>query len=382
MRRRAATDDPRCGVGPGPTCRASTRSGNAGTRTLPGKAEPIRSRCCRLGASGAGTSHVTYICRSSRGPDRRQRRGQNGRSRMRVTQPNHRVASIDHGRLPSYTHLPTSPREPGTMSDPRVSSIPIDLLLVCGARPALLEQTLRSFGEKVFPHFVIRNVFANIDPFQGGHQEVELAERLVRELVPVPASAITIRKPGKPSLAGAVKWLWQSVKSRYAFHLEDDWRANEHITEDMVFPHFVENTRQVSILTREKNWTPSYPFHVQWRRRRFLGISFGRKLLPRAGGATGGGGPIFTTSPCFVERLFANKCAQYLDVSLDPEKQLNSGGNVPLQSFTVRYRNRFIGQKGRCFLITDLGRDYSKAIGIHKAIRDGMSIWLPAKPRV
>ena len=304
---------------------------------------------------------------------------------MRVARPNHSVASVERGRLPPYQPLPRSPREPGKQTDPsepHASGIPIDLLLVCGARPALLEQTLQSFGEKVFPHFAIRSVFANIDPFQGGRQEVELAERMVRELVPVPPSAIKIRKPGQPSLARAVKWLWQSVKSPYAFHLEDDWRANERITEDMVFPHFVENTRQVSILTREKNWTPNYPFHVQWKRRRFLGIGFGRKLLPRPGGQTNGGGPIFTTSPCFVERVFANKCAQFFDVSLDPEKQMNAGGNVPLQSFAARYRNRLIGQNGQTFLITDLGREYSKTIGIHKAILDGKSVWLPAKPRV
>ena len=226
---------------------------------------------------------------------------------------------------------------------------------------------LESFSLKVFPHFRIANVFANLDRFQGGDHEVSEVVELIRGKWP----NATIRCTPTPSFTGAVMWLWRSALSRYALHLEDDWFAEQPITPDMVFPHFVGSTKQVSILTFEKSWKSGFPFHCRSVRRRFLGVPIGWRLFPEK--------PVFTTSPSFVEREFAHNCARLMDTALDPEKQLYSGSNVALSSYTAGFRNRLIrGSRG--FLITDIGRQHNAAINVEKRIIGGRTIWLSKPP--
>lgn len=239
----------------------------------------------------------------------------------------------------------------------------MDLLLVSGARPILLEKTLKSFSSNVLSNFRLTNIFVNIDRFQGGEREVSQAEEIVLGFFP---NAI-IRKPEMPSFTSAVSWLWQSVRSPFCFHLEDDWIAETQISEDMVLPYFSTEVRQVSILTREKNWSPQVPFHCKWRRRKFLGLNFGREYLANE--------PVFTTSPSFLERDFARACGSMMDVSLDPEKQLYDGKNVELRNFTSKFRNRIISDSGK-FLIKDIGRAFREESGLKKEIVDGKSSWV------
>lgn len=239
---------------------------------------------------------------------------------------------------------------------------PIDVLLLCGARPELIKETLRSFNEKVFGNFNINNVFANIDPFQGGPDAVFQVELAIRTYFP----NANVRRPSQCSFTDAVRWLWANFKSDIALHLEDDWRAKQKITSDMVLPHFSDTVRQVSIVTKEKNWISNWEYHVKWRRRRILGVKCGRKLLKDE--------PVFTTSPSFIERKFANSCASKFDESLDPEKQLYNGSNPELQTFTRRYQNRLIGL-GRAPLIEDIGRAYREQTKMSKEFIAGQSIW-------
>lgn len=241
--------------------------------------------------------------------------------------------------------------------------VDIDLLLVCGARPSLLKQTLDSFSEKVFGSFSIANTFVNIDLFQGGPAEVSQTEAIVRKFFP----DAVIRMPSTPSFTRAVIWLWSSVRSPFCLHLEDDWIADATIMADMIIPHFSRSVRQVSILTKEKNWPSSELYHCKWRRRRFLGIDMGRKMLRDE--------PVFTTSPSFLEAEFARNCAALMNSELDPEKQLYDGRNSKLGAYVAGYRNRVIGS-GPPFLIRDNGRAFRKSLGVEKRIVDGRSVWI------
>ena len=239
----------------------------------------------------------------------------------------------------------------------------IDLTLVCGARPELIARTLESFSEKVFKNFNVVHVFANIDQFQGGVSEVAQVRSIVESYFP---HAI-VRTPSQPSFTNAVKWLWGQVQSDHCLHLEDDWLADAEILSNMVMPAFVGNVAQVSIGTLNKHWRHRYPFHCRTEHRRFLGIRFGSRLLKDE--------PIFTTSPSFITREFAQTCARLMDPQLDPEKQLYNNANIPLREYTRTLRNMILG-RGPNYLIRDIGRDYRGKHNLKKVFINGQSHWL------
>lgn len=237
----------------------------------------------------------------------------------------------------------------------------IDLLLLCGARPTLLKRTLESFNARVFRNFKISNVFANIDLFQGGKDQVLENKQLILDYFP---NAV-VYTPPTPSFTGAVKTLWQSARSQYCLHLEDDWIASDEVTPEMVFPLFRADVAQVSFLVKEKNWRFQAPFHTKWEPRKFFGVRVGKRLLKNE--------PIFTTGPSFAVGSFLNQCAKLMDESLDPEKQLYDGRNRALREYTRNYKNVLL--RGAPFLIEDIGRDFRDAAGLEKRIVDGQTIW-------
>lgn len=239
----------------------------------------------------------------------------------------------------------------------------IDILLVCGARPVLLEKTLESFDKNLFRHFDINNVFANLDLFCGDEQDREKCRDLIIGYFP---NAI-IRTPAEPSHCGAVKWLWSQVRSDYAFHMEDDWLMNAPIGPDQVFKAF-ENDRvhQVSILTKEKRWKYRSKYHFKPVRIDFRPL-FSFSFLDK-------NSPEFTTGPCFISQEFAHGASERFDIALDPEKQLFGTLNPSMSKFTSKYLNYLLGQK-KPYLISDTGRQYLKARGVEKIVEKGKSIW-------
>ena len=74
-------------------------------------------------------------------------------------------------------------------------SAEIDITLVASRRPELLAVTLDSFAERIFAHFRIRRVVANIDPFLGTDVEGDRCESLILGYFP----QAEIVRPPRPS---------------------------------------------------------------------------------------------------------------------------------------------------------------------------------------
>lgn len=238
---------------------------------------------------------------------------------------------------------------------------PIDVTLVSGARPGLLQETLKSFSEKLFRHFPIATLYVNIDPFEGGQAEVEDCERICREFFPTVVS----RKPDTSHFTRAVKWLWQQPRSAWCFHLEDDWILNRDVTYAEFSASMKWRVAQITLMTKEKNWGYRSPYHFEPDRFTILGKDLGKGLNKKR--------PVFTTSPSFVKREFAHQCSELMSDTLDPEKQLNTL-NPQLNQYTAKYRNRFIGKR-REFVAVDIGRRHRDEIGLTKTVIEGNSVW-------
>ena len=237
----------------------------------------------------------------------------------------------------------------------------IDVTLVSGARPGLLQETLEVFSSKLFKNFEIQTLYANIDPFEGGADEVEACEAICRDFF----TKIVTRKPESSHFTRAVKWLWSQPDADWFFHLEDDWILTRDVRPEEFRNALKRKVTQVSLMTKEKNWGYRSLFHYEPGRKIIFGKDLGKGLNKKR--------PIFSTSPGFVQRDFANRCAELMDDSLDPEKQLNYL-NPELNAYTARFRNHFIGAR-REYVAVDIGRTHRDALGISKTVIHGNSVW-------
>lgn len=240
----------------------------------------------------------------------------------------------------------------------------IDLTLVSGRRPDLLARTLESFEANLFQNFRISQVFVNIDPFGGDQAD----QRACREIVLRHFPAASITEPKAASFGQAVKALWSQVNADYVFHLEDDWIVLEPITPERVFPLFEENVRAVSLMASDKNWNGRSLFQIGFRRVRFLGITLRKTPFN-----------IFSTSPGFLDGIFARQSAILMNPNFDPEKQFYSGQNPALSEFAAPYRSRFMFGEEDLNVVRDIGRDWREKHGVEKQIIDGRVFWTGEK---
>ena len=241
----------------------------------------------------------------------------------------------------------------------------IDVTLVSGRRPDLLQQALTSFKRCCFDNFSIANVFVNIDPFCGTAHDGDLCEELVLDFFP----NASIMRPGTPSYGRAVKHLWSKVESGYALHLEDDWLLLEPLTPDRIFPLFVGRTRMVLLMSAQHNRKRTTRYNVIHKRIPFT--PFKRVMQPN-----------FSVSPSFVDGGFARGYAELIDPDRDPEKQNRiDGGNDALSIYLQPYRCAFLAssRKDEKSVILDIGIDWRERRGIIKEVHEGRSTWRCAR---
>jgi hypothetical protein len=243
----------------------------------------------------------------------------------------------------------------------------LDLCIVAGRRPDLLEATLTSFQNKIFSSLPIRDVFVNIDPIFGTHEDHLRCIQIVRLFFP----RVVIFEPEVPCFGAAVKRLWAATSAEYVFHLEDDWIALAQVGEEIFDPFSDPAVAQVSFNTKEKRWDISQrgPLHQRRKKIRILGFNI---PLPKIA-------PVFTTSPSILRGQFARRCSELMDASLDPEKQLYKDVNLPLKSYTANFKNLLYPSSGE-IIIKDIGRHWRNERHIEKIVKEGRSIWV-SKPR-
>ncbi|MDB4623904.1 hypothetical protein OAE47_00710 [Akkermansiaceae bacterium] len=236
----------------------------------------------------------------------------------------------------------------------------IDISLVSGRRPELLEKTLASFQEHLFKFFEIETFRVNLDPFGGNTDDHERSRGILLKFFP----EAKINEPEEAGFGKAVRHLWSTLRAPFAFHLEDDWIAHEDIKPEHVFPLFEGRTRQLTLLNEHKRRKGNALFDCK-RTRSILSPLKTYDLRK----------PLFTTSPSFIDSSFARICAELMNPALDPEKQFYNGFNEELESFANFYRNRFLIGQTEPNVISDIGRDWRDSRHIEKSTINGVSSW-------
>ena len=99
------------------------------------------------------------------------------------------------------------------------ASRPLDVSIVSGARPDILDRTLSSFGSRMLKNFRLGRVVANIDMIFGSRTDCSACVDVILAHFP----NADIRIPATPSFGEAVKSNWGRTSGDFVLHLEDDW---------------------------------------------------------------------------------------------------------------------------------------------------------------
>lgn len=236
----------------------------------------------------------------------------------------------------------------------------IDVTLVSGRRPDLLERTLASFDQNLFRNFSIRNFIANIDPFAGDDSAHASCRETINRFFP----NATLIEPKQASFGMAVKKTWSTSSAGIVLHLEDDWVLEEPVHPEQVGAKLVADVKALQLASMEMGLTDATLFMQRSKRIRFLGIPVGRKVVN-----------IFGTSPGFWEGSLARAAAVLIDPALDPEKQMRPPYNHRLFTLLNQYRCGVLRASTGGPLITDIGREWRDQRNLIKTVKDGVSVW-------
>lgn len=236
----------------------------------------------------------------------------------------------------------------------------MDLAIVSGARPDLLEKTINSLIAKTNLKSQVNEVRINIDLFGG--DEIKRSEAV--DVVKGYFDAPIIRLTEHPSHTNAVKWCLKSDGHKPVFMIEDDWVFLENFDFSEILEKIYNGVEVCSFATEEKRLKGSPKYHQKYPAPKILSYLLGRRS------------PIFTTSPCIMSAKFAKLISDSLDPNFDPEKQMYNGTNPSLQRKLNNMRNELIYGKKSKYIIEDIGRAWRNKRGIEKIIVNGKSEWI------
>jgi hypothetical protein len=232
------------------------------------------------------------------------------------------------------------------------ASRPLDVSIVSGARPDLLDRTLSSFGSRLLKNFKLGCVVANIDMIFGSRTECSACVDVVLAHFP----NADIRIPATPSFGEAVKSNWGRTSGDFILHLEDDWILNEDVDDGVMKWFALHDVKQVSFLNKEKNWDVRRQGYERFEKRikaRMFGLQLRKVRFP-----------IFTMAPSIIVGDFARSSALLMNGALDAEKQFARGINSKLEAYVRRYRSIIVAASDGQPLISDLGREWRVHRGI------------------
>lgn len=238
----------------------------------------------------------------------------------------------------------------------------IDITMTATLRPEVIEQTLKSFKEKMFKKHEARLII-NIDPV--GRMSVEQWEivKLVKGFFP----NVIARCPDDASFPVAFKWTWSQVESSIFFHLEDDWALLKEI--DLLhLSKLFYDAEGVAILRlpfspcNEKN--KCWGHWLTWNGK-FYEVSHGER------GAIG-----FSGHPSMISKRFRDIAFPLLRDDRNPEKSLKWRAYERIGAKLQALQYGVYGKPGEPHAIEDIGKYWKQQNGWTKPEPKGLfRVW-------
>lgn len=171
----------------------------------------------------------------------------------------------------------------------------VDICMTATIRPIVLEETLKSFTEKMLKDKTQYRLILNIDPIGEKLKRRATMTQIARKYFNI----IILNMPEISGFTKAVQWCWGQTTSDFVFHLEDDWRLIQEI--DIVDMINLMKNHNLTSLRLSKNNVEKSKYSEKY------GFIYYPKI---------------SLNPTIFNGDFLRQIAPLMNLSQNPEKQL------------------------------------------------------------
>lgn len=224
----------------------------------------------------------------------------------------------------------------------------IDICITATIRSKILEETLKSFTENMLFDKDQYRLIINIDPIgeklEKKYDVLKVAKKYFKK--------ITYNFPETPGFTKAVKWCWGQSKSKYIFHLEDDWKLLTKIDIDSMIKILNSDKRLVSLRLNIEETKENLEFSEK----------YGYVNFPR-----------ISLNPTLFKGSFIKNILPMMDDNKNPEKQLRTYEETELGKYLFNFKHGIYTKDSTKKVVEDIGRDWMKKTKYKKKI--GFMYW-------
>ena len=201
-------------------------------------------------------------------------------------------------------------------------------------RPDVLEKTYKSFSKNLVDmNLKDFTLYINVDPLP---EKSPFSRKDVVAVAKRYFGTVVANMPDEANFCRAIKWLWHQPKSKYVFHIEDDWQLLKSIPFS-------------DILKRFKKYRGLYQVRLNKN--------------PEKKSAT----RLYGLSPCVCRMDFYQAVAANLNPKRNPERQLR---DVKGWGLAQPRKDRVMPFPKRETIVKDIGREWRVKFGMSKEINE------------
>lgn len=229
-----------------------------------------------------------------------------------------------------------------------------DITMTATLRPELIERTLRSHIKYLFRECIRKaRLIINID--MTGEKDKNLKVKKMEEILcfleHYPFRSLSFRIGEPANFATAFFWCWDQAKTKYVFHLEEDWEMKQRVSFEKMVGLFDRDQSLVHlrlssfVSTSEscKNWNK----FTHWNGKYFEVAPEDKCVIGWAG------------HPSLNRLSFMQQALSYANRRSNPEKQIKGRRGVhPINDLLDRSRFGVFTPQNSKKVIEDIGREW------------------------
>lgn len=227
-----------------------------------------------------------------------------------------------------------------------MSQLLVDICMTATIRHLLLEETLKSFTEKMLKDKSQYRLILNIDPIGEKRKRITAMKEIARKYF----DNIIINEPEAPGFTKAVQWCWNNTTAPFVFHLEDDWKLLTEININNMIQILNQNEQLVSLrLNKEKTGKSKHSNQY--------GFVYSPKI---------------SLNPTLFKGVFIRTVAPLMDLNFNPEKQLRPSHSTERGKYILNFQHGIYTRESTNRVVLDIGRKwmdkskYTKTTGFLK----------------